>query len=106
MAEFFLTVTRFNVKPGMEEQARALLKNELSTRTHQHHEVVPGMLGIGLMQSKRQPIYGLAVVWENEQAFHDTQHNPKAKDGGGLPARLAEYCDGVFESEAFYLKKL
>jgi heme-degrading monooxygenase HmoA len=106
MAELFLTVTRFNVKPGMEDQARALLEKELRPRKRRLHEVVPGMLGIGLMRSKQQPIYGLAVVWENEQAFHDTQHNPKAKDGGGLPARLAEYCDGVFESESFYLERL
>lgn len=106
MAELFVTVTRFNVKPGMEDQARALLKKELSTRKRQLHEVVPGMLGIGLMQSKKLPIYGLAVVWESEQAFHETQHNPKARDGGGLPARLAECCDGVFETESFYLEKL
>jgi heme-degrading monooxygenase HmoA len=106
MAGFFLTVTRFNVKPGMEEQARALLEQELKTTRRQHSEVVPGMVGIGLMRAKKQPIYGLAVVWENEQAFHDTHQNPKARDGGGLLARLAEYCDGVFESEAFYLEQL
>ncbi len=103
----FLTISRLSIKPGKEMEARKLLKEELTTQNNKLSDVVPGLLGCGLMRSsKDESIYAVASVWRSAEDFHDAAKHPEAKKAAGLPKRLAELCDGVIAGEGFHIQSL
>jgi heme-degrading monooxygenase HmoA len=104
----FMTISRCHVKAGNEKEARALLEKEmLPNDGKKPSEVIEGLVGFGLMKSKKDPsMYGIATVWENEAAFDKMSSNPRAKDGGGLVEKLQKLCDGAVKGEGFYIESL
>ena len=109
MAGKFMTITRCHVKAGSEAAARQLLEKELKTNDgSKHSEHVPGLVGFGLMKSRTDSsMYGVVSIWESEAALDNlAKTNPKAASGGGLPERLAAYCDGPIKGEGFYIESL
>ncbi|WP_111417483.1 putative quinol monooxygenase [Rhodoplanes roseus] len=103
-----MTISRCHVKAGSEKEARALLEKEmLPSDGKKPREVIEGLVGFGLMKSKKDPtMYGIATVWENEAAFDKMSLNPRAKDGGGLVQKLQKLCDGDVKGEGFYIESL
>jgi heme-degrading monooxygenase HmoA len=108
MAGMFLTITRCHVKAGNEKAARALLEKEmLPNDGKKPGEVVDGLIGFGLMKSKKDPtMYGICTVWESEEAFDKMASNPAAKDGGGLVQKVKDLCEGEVKGEGFYIESL
>src|SRR3546814_7849518 len=77
MADMFLTITRANIKAGSEKDARALLEKSLlpgdGSKPSDH---VPGLIGFGLMRSKKDAsMFGLATVWKDEASFDALSKN-------------------------------
>jgi heme-degrading monooxygenase HmoA len=104
----FMTISRCHVKAGSEQDARALLEKEMNpTDGKKPSEVIEGLVGFGLMKSKKDSsMYGIATVWENEAAFDKMSLNPRAKDGGGMVDKLQKLCDGDIKGEGFYIESL
>ncbi len=103
-----MTISRCNVKAGSEKEARALLEKEMLPHDGKKvGDVVEGLVGFGLMKAKKDPsMYGVVTVWESEAAFDKMSSNPRAKDGGGLVAKLQKLCDGDVKGEGFYIESL
>jgi heme-degrading monooxygenase HmoA len=108
MAGMFMTISRVNVKAGSEKEARALLEKEMNPGDGKKPgDVVEGLVGFGLMKAKKNPqMYGVVTVWESEAAFDKMASNPRAKDGGGLVAKLQKLSDGNIKGEGFYIESL
>jgi heme-degrading monooxygenase HmoA len=108
MAGLFLTISRVHVKAGSEAAARALLEEQmLPGDGKKPGDVVPGLVGFGLMRAKKDPsMYGIATVWQSEADFDKLASNPEAKTGGTLVAKLKELTDGEIKGEGFYIESL
>src|SRR3546814_15668427 len=80
----FLTITRANIKAGNEKEARALLeKSLLPNDGSKPGDHIHGLIGFGLMRSKKDPsTLGLATVWKDEASSAELSSNPNAKRGG------------------------
>jgi heme-degrading monooxygenase HmoA len=104
MAGMFLTISRVHVKAGSEAAARALLEEQmLPSDGKKPGDVVPGLVGFGLMRAK---MYGIATVWQSEADFDKLASNPEAKTGGTLVAKLKGLTDGEVKGEGFYIESL
>ena len=102
MAGMFLTISRVHVKAGSEMEARKLLEKQMLPG-----DVVPGLVGFGLMRAKKDPsMYGIATVWRSEADFDKLASNPQAKKGGSLVAKLKELTEGQIKGEGFYIESL
>lgn len=108
MAGMFLTITRANIKAGCEKDARALLeKSLLPNDGSKPGDHIPGLIGFGLMRSKKDPsVYGLATVWKDEASFDALAANPKAKTGGAWVEKFREFTEGAVKGEGFYIESL
>jgi heme-degrading monooxygenase HmoA len=108
MADMFLTISRCHVKAGDEMAARKLLEAEmLPGEGKKPSDVVPGLIGFGLMRAKTDPsMYGICTVWKSEEDFDRLATNPQAKTGGHLVAKLKKLCDGEIKGEGFYIESL
>jgi heme-degrading monooxygenase HmoA len=102
----FLTISRLNLKAGSEAAAKAIIEKNLKPGDGKKpSEVVPGLVGFGLMRAKKDPdVYGVATVWENEAAFDALASNPDAKSGGSFVAKLQELCSDKIQGEGFYIE--
>ncbi|MEO6986260.1 MAG: antibiotic biosynthesis monooxygenase [Paralcaligenes sp.] len=108
MADMFLTITRANIKAGSEKDARALLKKSLlpsdGSKPGDH---IPGLIGFGLMRSKKDAsMFGLATVWKNEASFDALHKNPNAKVGGHWVQKFMAFTKGDVKGEGFYIESL
>ncbi len=108
MAEMFLTITRANIKAGSEKEARAILEKSLlpgdGSKPGDH---IPGLIGFGLMRSKKNPaMFGLATVWKDEASFHGLAKNTKAAHGGDWVEKFKALADGDVKGEGFYIEGL
>ncbi len=108
MAGMFLTISRAHVKAGSEGEARSLLEAQLLPGDGKKlGDVVPGLVGFGLMRAKKDPsMYGIATVWESESDFDKLATNLEAASGGTLVAKLKELTDGEIKGEGFYIESL
>ncbi|MFT0548817.1 antibiotic biosynthesis monooxygenase family protein [Allopusillimonas ginsengisoli] len=108
MAEMFLTITRANIKAGDEKEARALLeKSLLPNDGSKPGDHIPGLIGFGLMRSKKDPsVFGLATVWKDEASFDALSSNPNAKTGGHWVEKFKKFTDGDVKGEGFYIESL
>ena len=108
MSGMFMTISRCHVKAGDEMAARKLLEEQMKPDDgKQVGEVVPGLIGFGLMRAKKDPsMYGICTVWKSEKDFDKLAENPQAKTGGTLVAKLKELCDGEIKGEGFYIESL
>jgi heme-degrading monooxygenase HmoA len=104
----FLTISRVHVKAGSEMEARKLLEKQmLPGDGKKPSDVVPGLVGFGLMRAKKDPsMYGIATVWRSEADFDKLASNPQAKKGGSLVAKLKELTEGQIKGEGFYIESL
>jgi heme-degrading monooxygenase HmoA len=104
----FLTITRANVKAGNEKEARALVEKELlprdGTKPGDH---IPGLIGFGLLRSKKDPqMYGIASVRKDEAPFNAAAKNPKASNPGPWVQKFKSLCVGDVKGEGFYIEGL
>ncbi len=108
MAGMFLTISRCQVKAGSEAAARKLLEDQmLPNDGKKPSDVVPGLIGFGLMRAKKDPsMYGICTVWKSEADFDKLASNPQAKAGGTLVAKLKALVDGDVKGEGFYIESL
>ncbi|MBV6306380.1 antibiotic biosynthesis monooxygenase [Candidimonas humi] len=108
MADMFLTITRANIKAGSEKDARALLeKSLLPNDGSKPSDHVPGLIGFGLMRSKKDPsMFGLATVWKDEASFDALSKNPNAKTGGHWVEKFMKFTSGDVKGEGFYIESL
>lgn len=108
MAGMFLTISRVHVKAGNEMEARKLLEEQmLPADGKKLSDVVPGLVGFGLMRAKKDSsMYGIATVWQSEEDFDKLASNPAAKTGGTLVAKLKELTEGDIKGEGFYIESL
>ncbi|HEY9573693.1 MAG TPA: antibiotic biosynthesis monooxygenase [Pusillimonas sp.] len=108
MAEMFLTITRANIKAGNEKEARALLeKSLLPNDGSKPGDHIPGLIGFGLMRSKKDPsTFGLATVWKDEASFDALSSNPNAKTGGHWVEKFKTFTEGAVKGEGFYIESL
>ncbi|OWT62094.1 antibiotic biosynthesis monooxygenase [Candidimonas nitroreducens] len=108
MADMFLTITRANIKAGSEKDARALLeKSLLPSDGSKPSDHVPGLIGFGLMRSKKDPsMFGLATVWKDEASFDALAKNPNAKTGGHWVEKFMNFTNGDVKGEGFYIESL
>lgn len=108
MAGMFLTITRCNIKAGNEKDARELLeKSLLPNDGSKPGDHIPGLIGFGLMKSKKDPsMYGLATVWKDEDSFNALSKNPQAKTGGDWVAKFKTFTEGQVKGEGFYIESL
>src|SRR3546814_9348124 len=108
MADMFLTITRANIKAGSEKDARALLeKSLLPGDVSKPSDHVPGLIGFGLMRSKKDAsMFGLATVWKDEASFDALSKNPNAKTGGHWVQKFLAFTDGDVKGEGFYIESL
>jgi len=104
----FLTISRLNLKAGSEAAAKELIEKNLKPEDGKKpSEVVPGLIGFGLLRAKKDPnVYGVATVWESEEAFDALASNANAKTGGGFVAKLQELTENKIEGEGFYIEGL
>jgi len=102
----FLTISRVNLKAGNEAAAKELIEKNLKPEDGKKpSEVVPGLIGFGLLRAKKDPnVYGVATVWESEAAFDALASNPNAKSGGSFVAKLQELSENKIEGEGFYIE--
>jgi heme-degrading monooxygenase HmoA len=102
----FLTISRLNLKAGNEAAAKAIIEKNLKPEDGKKpSEVVPGLVGFGLMRAKKDPdTYGVATVWESEAAFDALASNPESKTGGSFVAKLQELCADKIQGEGFYIE--
>jgi len=100
----FITITRCHVKSGQEQAARQLLEKELMPNDGKKPgDVIPGLVGFGLLKAKKDPsMFGIVTVWEDEQALDNFASTDKAKQADSLKNKLAQYCDGKIEGDGFY----
>lgn len=108
MTGMFLTISRCNVKAGNEMEARKLVEKELNPNDgSKPSDHVDGLVGFGLMKSKRDPsMYGICTVWRSEDDLNNFSKDPRAKDPGGLVEKLQKLCDGDIKGEGFYIESL
>ena len=108
MAEMFLTITRANIKAGSEKEARALLeKSLLPNDGSKPGDHIPGLIGFGLMRSKKDPqVFGLATVWKDEASVDALSKNPQAKTGGSWVQQFMKFTEGDVKGEGFYIESL
>ena len=108
MAGMFLTVSRVHIKAGNEIAARKLLEEQMNPNDGKKPgDVVPGLVGFGLMRAKKDPsMYGICTVWQSEADFDKLSSNPHAATGGGLVAKLKELSEGDIKGEGFYIESL
>jgi heme-degrading monooxygenase HmoA len=108
MTGMFLTISRCHVKAGNEKAARKLLEDQMMPNDGKKPgDVVPGLIGFGLMRAKKDPsMYGICTVWRSEEDFDKLASNPQAKAGGTLVAKLKALVDGKIKGEGFYIESL
>ena len=104
----FLTISRLNLKAGNEAAAKELIEKNLKPEDGKKpSEVVPGLIGFGLLRAKKDPnVYGVATVWESEEALDALASNPNAKTGGSFVAKLQELTENKIQGEGFYIEGL
>lgn len=108
MAGMFLTISRAHIKAGNEKAARKLLEDQLLPKDGKKPgDVIPGLVGFGLMKAKKDPtMYGVCSVWRSEADFNKMSSNPQAKTGGTPLAKLKALVDGDVKGEGFYIESL
>ena len=108
MAGMFLTISRAHVKAGSEKAARKLLEEQLLPNDGKKPgDVIPGLIGFGLMKAKKDPsMYAVCSVWRSEADFNKMSSNPNAKTGGSPLAKLKGLIDGEIMGEGLYNERL
>lgn len=108
MAEMFMTITRCHIKAGNEKEARKLLEEQLLPGDgKKHSEIVPGLIGFGLMKAKKDPtMYGVVSVWRSEADFDKLASHPMAKKGPDFVSKFKSLVDGKVQGEGFYIESL
>ncbi|QAA95682.1 antibiotic biosynthesis monooxygenase [Pollutimonas thiosulfatoxidans] len=68
---------------------------------------IPGLIGFGLMRSKKDPsMFGLATVWKDEASLDALSSNPNAKTGGHWVEKFMKFTQGNVQGEGFYIESL